>query len=63
VPEKPFAKDILRIKAPKTTRMENNTLNFNYMKAKVKSDPTEWATYTFVAVYALAIVILAVSTH
>lgn len=44
--------------------MENNTLNFNYMKAKVKSNQTiEWATYAFVAVYALAIVILAVSTH
>jgi len=44
--------------------MENSTLNFNYMKAKVRSNQTiEWATYTFVAMYALAIVILAVSTH
>jgi len=43
--------------------MENNTLNFNYMKTKVKSDPSEWVFYTFTVMYVVAIVIVAVTSH
>jgi hypothetical protein len=43
--------------------MRNNTLNFDYMKAKVKSESGEWMFYAFTVMYVAAIVIVAVSSH
>lgn len=43
--------------------MENNTLILNTMKAKVKSNPKDWATYTFLVMLAVVILYVALSAR